>query len=428
MIAVGERYTVKIEDTNVFAKGICHIENMVVFVSGAITGEKCNVEITKVYPKYAYAKAIELFEKSSHRIVPSCPCFQEWGGCSFSHISMEMENEIKHNYVLSSFKKAHLDAEIAKTVCPVSLNYRNKIVLFYDRGSFGYMKEGTNKIVPHSSCVLNEDMFDQIAEYTKEALKGTELRALYLRKSSHSVPEILVCPIFYKKTNIISYATSIVNAFPNIRTVMCGTLGDKDFILEKVKFSTVYGDGYINDTLCGLSFRISPESFYQINHAAAQLLYEKAIELADLDENTLCADLFCGTGTIGIIAAHKTGATVYGVEIVEKAVKDAIYNAKTNNVKNAHFKAMDAGKFDKEVDVCIIDPPRKGCSPFMLDTLKRLKPRKIVYVSCNTDTMTRDLKSLAEEYKISSPVSIFNLFPRTTHVESVVCLTRRLDN
>ena len=196
--------------------------------------------------------------------------------------------------------------------------------------------------------------------------------------------------------------------------------------MENAKFKVIYGDGYITDTLCGLTFRISPESFYQVNHTCAELLYEKAIELAALNEKSVCADLFCGTGTIGIVAAHKTGATVYGVEIVEKAVADAKYNAKSNNIKNAHFQAMDASKFDKQVDVCIIDPPRKGCSPFMLDTLKRLNPERIVYVSCNTDTMVRDIKELSNNYKISSPVSIFNLFPRTSHVESVVCLKRQI--
>ena len=188
----------------------------------------------------------------------------------------------------------------------------------------------------------------------------------------------------------------------------------------------IYGDGYITDTLCGLNFRISPESFYQVNHTSTEMLYEKAIELAALSKDDSCADLFCGTGTIGIISANKTGAEVYGVEIIEKAVEDAKFNARANNVKNAHFKATDASKFDKYVDVCIIDPPRKGCSTFMLDTLKRLKPKKIVYVSCNTDTMVRDIKSLSDEYEISAPVSIFNLFPRTSHVECIVVLTRLL--
>ena len=417
-----ETYVVTIEDTNIFANGICHIDNMVVFVTGAITGEKCKIKITRLYPKYAYARCLEVLEISEHRIEPKCPCAQKCGGCSFSHITQELENEIKYNYVKSSFSKQHLEAEFIKTACPVAENYRNKVVLFYNGKEFGYMQEGTNRVVPHYRCLLNSEIFDQISEYTAKALKDTSLRALYIRETSHITQRVMVCPIFYEKTDIISYASGIIKGFPCVESVLCGVLKDKDFALEKVKFSTVYGDGYIYDTLCGLNFRISPESFYQVNHECAELLYEKAIELAELTKDSVCADLFCGTGTIGIIAAHMSGATVYGVEIVEKAVKDAKFNARANNVQNVHFEAMDASKFDKQVDVCIVDPPRKGCSTFMLETLKRLNPQRIVYVSCNTDTMTRDIKALSEKYKIASPVSIFNLFPRTSHVESVVCL------
>ncbi len=424
MLNIGQVYTVEIEDTNIFAYGICRIDNMVVFVKGAIKGEICKIEITKLFPKYAFAYPVEIIEKSEHRISPTCPNFEKCGGCSFSHISLKYENEIKYNYVKSAFAKHHLKADFEKTVCPVSEKYRNKVVLFYNGEAFGYMEEGTNKIVPHNSCLLNCEAFDKIAELTANELKNTPLRALYLRKSFDG-NDIMVCPVFYQKINIIQYATTLISQLPNVKTVLCGVLKDKDFALENVKYSVVYGNGFIEDTLCDLKFRISPESFYQVNHSCAELLYEKAIELAGLNENSVCADLFCGTGTIGIIAAHKTGATVYGVEIIEKAIKDAKHNAKINSVKNVHFEAMDASKFDKAVDVCIIDPPRKGCSTFMLNTLKRLKPKKVVYISCNTDTMTRDIKNLTETYKISTPVSIFNLFPRTSHVESVVCLTRK---
>ena len=174
-----------------------------------------------------------------------------------------------------------------------------------------------------------------------------------------------------------------------------------------------------------MNFRISPSSFYQVNHKCAEQLYNKAIELIDLKTNEACADLFCGTGTIGILCAKNTGATVYGVEIVESSIKDAKYNAKLNGVNNASFEANDAKNFNKPVDACIIDPPRKGCSSFMLETLLRLKPKKIVYVSCNADTLARDLKSLLGEYQITSPLYPFNMFPRTSHVESVVRLTRK---
>lgn len=424
MLNVGDTFSVTIEDTNIYANGVCHIDNMAVFVDGAITGEKCDVKIIKVYPRYAYADCVKLHEKSEHRTTPQCEKFGKCGGCTFSFTTLDFENKVKQDYVKTSFKKQGLDADFEKTVCPVSQKYRNKVVLFFDGESFGYMAKSTNKIVPHTNCKLNDEVFDKIASFTASELKGTSLRALYLRKTSHENPEIMVCPVFYKPIDMLTYVSRLVAKFPSVKTVLFSIYKEKDFALEKAKFKVIYGDGYITDELCGLKFRISPESFYQVNHTCAQLLYEKAIELATLDKDTVCADLFCGTGTIGIISAHKTGATVYGVEIVEKAVEDAKFNAKANGIKTAYFKAMDAGKFDKKVDVCIVDPPRKGCSSFMLDTLKRLKPQKIVYVSCNIDTLVRDIKSLSEDYKISAPVSVFNLFPRTSHVECVLCLIK----
>ena len=425
MLNVGDTYTVEIEDTNAFANGVCHIDNMVVFVEGAITGEKCDAKITRIHSNYAFAKCVEIHEKSNHRSTSTCETFGKCGGCAFCHTTLDFENEVKFNYVESSFKKQGIDAKFEKTVCPVSQKYRNKVVLFFDGDRFGYMEKSTNRIIPHSKCELNDDIFDEIAEFTSKELSGTSLRAIYLRKSSHTESEIMVCPIFYKHIDVLPYVSKLVAKFPNVKTVLVSVYKEKNFALENIKLKVVYGDGYIIDKLCGLNFRISPESFYQVNHTCAEMLYDKAIKLANLDTNSVCADLFCGTGTIGIISAHKTGATVYGVEIVEKAVQDAKYNAKANGIKNVNFKAMDASNFDKKVDVCIIDPPRKGCSTFMIDTLKRLQPKKIVYISCNTDTMVRDIRNLSEQYKVSSPVSIFNLFPRTSHVESVVCLTQK---
>ena len=423
MLKVGDRLRVDVLETNIFGNGVCRVDGMLVFVEGAVATETCDVEITRIYPKYAYARCATVVSASKERVVPSCPHYGACGGCSLSSVTLEHENQIKYNYVKSSFSKQKILAEFEETVCPVSQFYRNKVVLFYDGASFGYMERSSNKIVPHGSCELNQDVFDNIAAFTAEALAGAPLRALYMRKSSLGETEIMVCPILYEKFDLFPYVSRLVERFPNVKTVVYSINGEKDFALENAKFKTLYGDGYISDVLCGLKFRISPESFFQVNTACAGLLYEKAIGLSDLDKNSVCADLFCGTGTIGIIAAHKTGATVYGVEIVEKAVADAKANAKANGVKNAYFEATDASKFDKAVDTCIIDPPRKGCSAFMIATLKRLHPRKIVYISCNVDTMTRDIKLMLDDYEISDPVSVFNLFPRTSHVETVAALT-----
>lgn len=425
MLHIGDTYTVIVEETNIFGNGVCHVEGVAVFVEGAMIGDKCVIEITKVLTSYAYARCVEILISSTYREMSKCPYSNKCGGCSFDGIDLNIENEVKKKYVSFSFLKQGIKADVEKTQCPVSQSYRNKVVLFYDNDRYGYLENKSNKIVPHTSCLLNEAIFDKIADFVGKELIGTTLRSLYLRKGYGENGEIMVCPIFYKKTNILSFVGKLIKKFPNVKTVLQGVNNEKSFVLENTKYQIAYGDGYIYDTLCGLNFRISPESFYQVNHDCAELMYEKAISLADLSEGKSCADLFCGTGTIGIISAKKTGAKVYGVEIVEKAIEDAKNNAELNSVRNIKLKAMDAKEFNEKVDVCIIDPPRKGCTSFMLNTLNRILPEKIVYISCNVDTMTRDIKALSDNYKISSPVSVFNLFPRTSHVECIACLKRK---
>ena len=271
--------------------------------------------------------------------------------------------------------------------------------------------------------MLNCELFDKISNESANLLKNSSVRALSLRKTTEN--EITACLVFENKYDLTNYIKNITSMFPQIKNIFYSLCKDEAVVFEKQQYILAYGEGYIYDKICGLDFRISPESFYQINHLCAEKLYEKVVSLASLNKDSKCADLFCGTGTIGIICAKRTGTEVYGVEIIEKAIDDANYNASLNNVKNVHFKAQDASKFKENVDVAIIDPPRKGLSKMMLDTLLRLKPSKIVYVSCNVDTQVRDIKMLSSEYEISSPVSIFNMFPKTSHVESLVCLTKQ---
>lgn len=425
MLEINSVYQVSIEENNIFSNGICHIDGQVVFVKGAVAEDLCKIKITSVQSRFAYAEITEIISPSSKRVESSCQAFGNCGGCCFLNIDIEKELEIKKNYLKNTFKKHSINIEIESIVSPVDIEYRNKVVYFFENGEYGYMAAGTNTIVPHTRCILNEDIFDKIASFTNKELKNTSLRALYLRKTSHKNPEIMVCPIFNQGTDITEYTAKLVNCFEEVKTVLYSVYDKQDFALEKVSFKTIYGDGYITDELLGLNFRISPSSFYQVNHACAAILYKKAIELASLDEKTICADLFCGTGTIGILCAKKTGAAVYGVEINEDAIKDAKFNAKLNGVKDISFEATDAKNFKKSVDVSIIDPPRKGCSPFMIETILRIKPKRIVYVSCNADTLARDIKSLIKDYEISSPLYPFNMFPRTSHIESVVCLTRK---
>ncbi len=425
MLKQNEKYTVNIESINNMGNGVAHIDGIVVFVPLAIEGDTCDIVIDRLYSSYAIGRIENILSPSPYRTVPSCPHFGNCGGCDFLNLSLDKENKAKEKMVFSVLKKFGIDVKTSKTVCPVSEKYRNKVVLYYGNGGFGYFKQGSNKVIPHSECMLNDSVINEIAELCSVELNKNDLRALFIRKSSHSEPQIMVSPIYSKKTDILGFAAKLVNKFPNVQSVLLGVNKEKDFVFEKTNFTTVYGSGYIEDEICGLKFRISPKSFYQINHTCATQLYERAVELLCAKEDESIADLFCGTGTMGMIVAKRTGVNVIGVEIEESAVKDAKINARINKLDNIEFFADDAKNFDKSVDSCIIDPPRKGCSKLMIDTLLRLKPSRIVYVSCNPDTMARDIKLLSPEYKIASDVFVFNMFPRTSHVESVVCLTRK---
>lgn len=425
MLEVGQKYTLLQGEMNNLGNAVCRIDGVVAFVSGAIEGDFAEIEIEKVASGYALARALKIIEKSPYRVEAECPHFGECGGCVFGTVDIQKENKIKQEYVRGTLRKFGIDATVASTVCPVSARYRNKVVLFYGGEGFGYMKRSSKRILPHSDCVLNEKIFDEIASFVLESVDKTHLYALFMRKSSGDDGDITVCPIFKRRVDILPWARKLIERFPRVKSVLSGIFTGKEFVLDKCKFENVIGNGYIRDTLCGLEFEVSPRSFYQVNHECAELLYEKAISYLEGDEIKTLADLFCGTGTIGLIASRRTGAKVYGVEIEHDAVVDAKRNARLNGVEGIEFFEGDAADFDKEVDACIIDPPRKGCSDFAIKTLLRLAPKKIIYISCNPDTLARDLKTLGEKYEIASPVTPFNMFPRSSHTECVVCLTRK---
>ena len=186
MVKIGEAYSVKIEDVNIFGNGICHIDSFVVFVKNALAGEECEIEITEVSKKFAYATVKSVISKSPSRENPSCDCYFECGGCAFLHTNIENENQIKENYVKSIFKKNKIDVCVEKISSPCVNEYRNKVVFHFKNGEYGYMASGTNKLVPHRSCILNDGVFDQIAKLTSEILPKNEIRALYIRKSSQN--------------------------------------------------------------------------------------------------------------------------------------------------------------------------------------------------------------------------------------------------
>ena len=328
------------------------------------------------------------------------------------------------------------------------LHYRHKVNATFGRDRKGNVisgtyKEGTHFLVSVDTCLLENEKADDIIRTIRRLLPSFKIKTYdedtgygllrhVLIRVSHATGQIMVVlvlssPILPSKNNFVK---ALRKEHPEISTVVVNVNDKKTSMVLGEKEQVVYGPGYIEDTLCGKTFKISPKSFYQVNPVQTEKLYGKALEYADLTGKETVLDAYCGTGTIGLIASDRA-KKVIGVELNKDAVKDAIVNAKRNGVKNAQFYQKDAGEFmvqlaesGDRVDVVFMDPPRSGSSEQFLASLVRLSPKKVVYVSCNPETMVRDLKYLtARGYLVKKAVGV-DMFPNTVEIEAVAILKR----
>ncbi len=378
----------------------------------------------------------------------SCPVYKKCGGCQLQNLSYPEQLKYKQSKVIRLLKRFGRVEPIIGMEHPY--HYRNKVqAAFYtDRGGriiSGVYQSGTHHVVGIDSCQIEDELADKIivavrrllpsfrlTTYNEDTRKGFLRHVLVKRGfATNEVMLVLVTgtPVFPSKNNFVK---AIREQFPQITTVVQNVnpyptnlvLGDKQTVL--------YGKGTIEDVLCGCRFRISPKSFYQINPVQTEVLYNKAIKFADIKGNETVLDTYCGIGTIGIIAAKRGAGQVYGVETNGDAVRDAIQNAKANDLKNIRFFKGDAGEFMQSVaeegdkiDVVMMDPPRAGSSKEFLDALIKMSPKTVVYISCNPETLARDLTYLTahSDYR-ARKIQPVDMFPHTQHVECVVKLGR----
>lgn len=377
-----------------------------------------------------------------------CPVAKKCGGCSWQGISYEEQLKKKQKQI----------RKLLKDICPVEpiigmknpYHYRNKVnAAFAHRrdGSIvsGVYEEGTHRIVPVDECLIEDQTADAIIRDIRGLLKSFKikvynedsgyglLRHVMVRRgfASGEVMVVLVCasPIFPSKNNFVK---ALRKLHPEITTVILNVNDKKTSMVLGERNITLYGKGFIEDTLCGCIFRLSPASFYQVNPVQTEKLYQKAIKMAKLQGEEKVIDAYCGIGTIGLIASSHV-KEVISVELNKDAVKDAIINAKRNGIKNVKFYQGDAGKFmvnlagqGKKVDVVFMDPPRAGSDEAFLSSVIKLAPEKVVYISCNPETLARDLKYLTKHgYEAKSAVPV-DMFSWTEHVETV-CLLSKLN-
>ena len=430
----GDILTLDIKETNIMANGVAKHGNMVVFCKGAVAGDKVRAEITDVKKNYAEARIIDIESYSAKRIDPVCPYSDKCGGCSLSHVTYNHELSVKKIGVEASFRRCGAFSEnISETVYGKELGYRNKAVFRFDGNkNIGFYAKGTKDFVEIDKCLLCDDTINIIMKKARELLQSENnidakhLTYLYIRYMK-TTDEASVAIGYKGSDGLTSFANKLSAAMPQIKCIMRGKEDNPES--RKEKLTLIWGNEHINEVFCSLKMKVSPASFFQVNHDVAERLCETVAGLDSLKENEAFLDLYCGTGIIGLTVARKyPKARVIGIEINPKAIRNAKENAKLNQITNAEFFCGDSSELEKaltdKISCVTVDPPRAGLSEKTVNELIRLSPERIIYVSCNPSTMSRDIKKMLGKYSINKAVAV-DLFPRTLHVETVVILSQQ---
>lgn len=444
----------EITDISNDGNGVGHHNGITVFVPAVAVGDIIECRIVKVKSSFCYGKAERLIQPSGDRIESDCPVSKYCGGCSFRHISYEAECRAKDKFIRDSFDRiGKLSPEYLEFCgCKDTDLYRNKAQypVADNNGTAvcGFYARRSHRVVEYTRCRLQPVVFSDIVEfimdfvnerhipaYNEIALTGL-LRHIYLRRGAYS-GEIMVCLVVtdIKKSSAFGkLAVLLTERFADIKTVVLNENPKNTNVILGSKMKALIGNGTITDTMCGNNISISPFSFYQVNTYQAEMLYRKAAEFAQLTKDSTLLDLYCGTGTIGLSMAEQVKKLI-GVEVIQAAIDNANFNAKANDITNAEFICGDAGKIAKVLyergerpDVIIADPARKGCDRDSLEYMAKMSPDRIVMISCNHTTAARDCAILGELGYSCDKVMGFDLFPRTTSVETLILLTRRSDD
>ena len=403
------------------------------FVPEAIPGEKVEVEIINARDRFANARLLRVIEPSGDRCEPLCPHYGTCGGCQAQHMTYERALQMKRDRVYDAIKRlGGVEDPLVSDTIPSEKTtlYRNKAEFAFKGPYAGAFQAGSHRVIDINACPLQTDEANEVFRFIKRN-RGS-LPIAYVVPRMNVKGEMLLTLSLEKPADISPLADKLMKAFSYILSVHACLLNNRPAHALDGACRRAAGTGEFSETLCGLTFSVSPRSFFQVNHAQAEKLYETAIEFADLKDTDNVADIYCGAGTISLAAARHC-AFVTGIEIVEDAVRDARKNAERNGLSDkTKFYAGDAaevyGRIYKKqhFDCVIVDPPRKGMDEKVVNALLAAPPEKIVYVSCNPATLARDIKLLTAGgvFKFEKAVPV-DMFPMTEHVESVACLHRQ---
>lgn len=415
-------------DMSVDGQGIAKSNDLVIFVKEMIKGEIADVKIIAEKKNYAFGIIDKLIKESPYRIKSDCPIAYKCGGCDYRHIDYDYQLSLKKDVLVNTLKGFNVK-DIIKDDNPY--HYRNKVQIPVKDHQMGFYRKYSNDVVVFDDCLIESKIANDIISDLKQLLIEKRIDKYFrhvLIKHANGTNEVMIGFIVNNfDIDLREIVDFLVNKYSNIKSIILN-LNDKDTnVILGDKEKTLYGNDYINDIYDGIKVKLSLKSFYQVNYNQMLKLYSKIKEYSGVSKSDNVLDLYCGIGTISLYLA-RFAKHVTGVEIVEAAVKNAKDNALINNLNNTDFILADASKnmdeYIKGKDIVIVDPPRKGISQDLIDSLIKNNVKKIVYVSCNPATLARDLNILKEYYDIND-IQPVDMFGWTTHVEIVVILTKR---
>ncbi|HIS53009.1 MAG TPA: 23S rRNA (uracil(1939)-C(5))-methyltransferase RlmD [Candidatus Onthomonas avicola] len=443
-------HTMVITGYSTTGEGVGHLESgLTVFVRGALRGERCRISILKASKRCAWGRLLAVEEPSPARVTPDCPYYPKCGGCQLRHMSYEEELSLKLGRVNDALQRIGglpLRAEVIHPA-PERTGYRNKVQFPVGPASdggvrLGFYRRRSHEIVPVERCLLQPEASNQAGQIVRRWMDERQIvpydetshtglvRHLFCR--TNAAGELLVCLVV--NAGALPEEGELVRrlraGLPKLAGVVLSKNRERTNVVLGRSFRTLWGRDWLEDTLCGLTFRLSVPSFFQVNRRQAEVLYRRALDFAGLTGRETVLDLYCGTGTISLVMAQRA-RQVIGAEIVPEAIEDAKANARRNGLENARFLCADAGQAAEMLagqgirpDVISVDPPRKGLSHEVIEAICQMAPERVVYVSCDPGTLARDLALLDERGYRAERAEVVDLFPGTGHVETVVLLSK----
>lgn len=446
-----EIITVTIEDLTHEGNGVGKVDGYPLFIPNTLPEEEAVIKVLKVNKKFGFGKLMELKKASPERVEPTCHV--HCGGCQLQHMSYDLQLKMKQDQVHNVMKKvAHLEHVPVYPIIGMEepSHYRNKVQIPVGERNgeliMGYYQKRSHRIRENQdTCQIHEPAINEVLPFIRQLMNKYgviaydekthrgQLRHIMIR-TGHYTNEMMV--VFVTRTAKLPAKEQIIEEltekFPAICSIVQNINDQRTNVILGKKTNVLWGAAYIHDTIGSLTFAISPKSFYQVNPVQTKVLYDKALDYANIDENDVVIDAYCGIGTISLFLAQKA-KKVYGIEVVPEAIADAKKNAERNNIKNAEFTVGQAEKVmpkwkekGLDPDVIVVDPPRKGCEPEFLEAMIAMEPKRIVYVSCNPSTLARDLRILEDGGYETKEVQPVDMFPNTGHVEVIVSIQRKV--